>query len=270
MPAKKTRKKDAKDSADKEKILEKVDEALSENVGVEATEEKTDEDIKESVEEKIEALGESSDEEDPEKEKIEAEEENLEKEENPENTDLSDVNPSTDSIFSSPPEDGSPKKGKSTSLIIIICLCVIFLLAGFVGGYFYAKNLSPQADSQKSEKKMKVENTSTPTPTEEEIDLSAYSIEVLNGSGIGGVAGKEKSALEDDGFTVENTGNADTQDYSETSISFKAGVPDAFIDELKKSLSKRYVIASDAGELDDESDYDVVITLGSEIAAEEE
>lgn len=228
MAEKKKSKKSPAKEGEKERIIEEVDIALSENTG-----------ISDSEENKIEVDSEDSEE---------------EKE--------SSSSPSTDSIFSTlPEEDRKPKKGKnSLSIIVIVCLFVIALLIGFVGGYFYGKG--PGLTVEPTPTPEVVEPT--PTPKVEEIDLSAYSIEVLNGSGVAGVAGKEKTELESGGFKVESTGNAETQDFSETSISFKPSVPKAFIEKLKEALATRYEIAPDGKELDSDNEYDVVIILGSE------
>jgi hypothetical protein len=43
-------------------------------------------------------------------------------------------------------------------------------------------------------------------------------VQVLNGNGVSGAAGKMSEALQADGFTVESIGNADTRDYELTTI----------------------------------------------------
>lgn len=260
MAAKKTKKKTHVTAEDKQKVIEEIDIALSENEtvtssevgkseGAEPAEDASKE--KESSAEKSEEIEEASE------------------ESGSNEPDDSGPDASTDSIFSSPPDDiKQAKKGKSKSfLIIVICLCIIFLLAGFVGGYFYGKGFDFNLGTAPAP--TPVAEAPTPTPTVEEVDLSAYSIQLLNGSGVAGVAGDEQTALEADGFKVENVGNAETQDFSETSISFKSDVSEAFLDKLKESLAARYVIAGEAGELDSDNTYDVVITLGSETVVDE-
>ncbi len=163
-------------------------------------------------------------------------------------------------------KDADKKGSKVSKIIIIICLCIIFTILGFTGGYFYGKgylgvNQAPEA--------VETVPTFTPTPTVEEVDLSAYSIEILNGSGVAGVAGSEQGALEADGFNVENTGNAATQDFTETAIAVKSSVSEAFMEKLKTSLSERYVVDSTVGELEDDNEYDVVVTIGSETVVDE-
>lgn len=164
-------------------------------------------------------------------------------------------------------EEKNPSGSKS-KLIITICLIIIFTLIGFVGGYFYGKSVSSNNTVTPSSE-IETIPTFTPTPTEEEVDLSAYSIEILNGSGVAGVAGDEQDALVADGFSVENTGNAENQDFTETMISVKSSVPAEFIQKLRDSLSERYVVTSGTEDLEDDNDYDVVITIGSETVVDE-
>lgn len=102
--------------------------------------------------------------------------------------------------------------------------------------------------------------TNTPTPTEEDINLSEYSIKVLNGSDRNGEASKLKSVLEDKGYSISSIGNAD-KTYSKTIIQAKDSVSKAWVDKLKKTLDKLYILA-DISTLEDE-DIDVVINIGS-------
>lgn len=165
-------------------------------------------------------------------------------------------------------QEEKTNSGSKAKLIIAICLIIIFTILGFLGGYLYGKNTGSLTSPATSEQQETVP-TFTPTPTEEEVDLSAYSIEILNGSGVAGVAGDEQDALEADGFSVENTGNAENQDFTETTISAKSSVSPEFIQKLQDSLSSRYVVSDDTDELDLDNDYDVVVTIGSETVVDE-
>ena len=55
----------------------------------------------------------------------------------------------------------------------------------------------------------------------EEIDKKSFSISVLNGKGIRGLASEVASKLEKEGFKIERIGNADRFDYKETLIKYK-------------------------------------------------
>lgn len=88
--------------------------------------------------------------------------------------------------------------------------------------------------------------TLTPTPTEKQINLSAYSIEVQNGSGVTGAAAKLKNSLTTDGFKVISTGNADNSDYTETIIETSKDIDSDYLYKLKESLEKDYVLGQTA------------------------
>lgn len=195
------------------------------------------------------------------------EEENETKEEVEAKDDEEVAKPAESSFSTAFPTEKKSEGGKKSKVIIVICLCIIFTILGFFGGYLYARNMG----SVNSSESLSTDTAPVPsaTPTPEEVDLSAYSIEVLNGSGVAGVAGTEQQALETDGFSVENTGNAETQDFAETVVAVTSSVPDDFIKKLKDSLSERYVLATDTESLASDSTYDVVVTVGSETVVDE-
>ena len=107
-------------------------------------------------------------------------------------------------------------------------------------------------------------STPTPevTPTPDEAAKDEFTIEILNGSGISGEAGRAQVLLEDEGFTVSGIGNADNSDYTETVISSKENVSSEWLSLLKKSLQEAYVVSS-GDELSSDAETDVVITVGS-------
>lgn len=104
--------------------------------------------------------------------------------------------------------------------------------------------------------------TSTPSPTAKPVDLSAYKIKILNGSGVRGAAAGLKETLAGDGFEIASTGNADLSDYTETIISAKKEVKTAFIKKLKESLSD-YKLKEDPTGIENKDAVDVIIILGS-------
>lgn len=109
-----------------------------------------------------------------------------------------------------------------------------------------------------------------PEPTEEpEYARADFTIKVLNGSGVAGLAGDLESSLNEAEFNVTETGNADNYDYTTTIIQSKADVPEAFIDELVDELSGTYDDV-ETESLDEEEDTDVVIIIGGAQAEEEE
>lgn len=103
----------------------------------------------------------------------------------------------------------------------------------------------------------------TATPVPEEVKKEDLTIQVLNGSGIPGVAGKMKTLLEEQGYTVKDTGNADTYDFEATEIQVKAG-KDAVFKLLEADLKENYTLSSSPATLSEDVPYDVRIIVGKE------
>lgn len=103
--------------------------------------------------------------------------------------------------------------------------------------------------------------TSTPIP-KSDIDRSAIKLQVLNGSGVSGLAGKAKAYLETLGYKDVVAGNASISNVTETMISLKADKKD-LLEQLTADLSKNYKVAEKTETLSASSKYDFVITLGS-------
>jgi hypothetical protein len=106
----------------------------------------------------------------------------------------------------------------------------------------------------------------TAAPTAAPVNLKAYSVSVLNGSGITGQAGKVKDSLTTDGFNVPSTGNADNSNYTKTEIAAKKSVSQAYLSKLEDELGKTLNVDTTVGSLEDSSTTDVTVTLGSQTA----
>jgi hypothetical protein len=86
-------------------------------------------------------------------------------------------------------------------------------------------------------------------------------IQVLNGSGVAGAAGKAKSFLESLGYKNVNTGNAETSDLATTTVAIKDSKQD-YSALLKKDLSGKYTLADEIQTLAASNSADVVVTIG--------
>jgi len=102
----------------------------------------------------------------------------------------------------------------------------------------------------------------TTAPTEKPVDLTAFTVTVLNGSGIGGKAADVKSSLTTAGFKVSSTGNADKSTYTKTEISAKKTVNHDFITKLQDELNKDYDVDKTIATSSDSDATDVTVTLG--------
>lgn len=144
-------------------------------------------------------------------------------------------------------------------LKIFLGIIIIGLLAG--GGYYFWQSRGAATTSETAET-TPTPDTEQPTPTpEENVEKDAFSIEIQNGSGIAGEAGRAQELLEGDDFKVTGTANADNYDYEETVIQAGDDVPDAWIDELIASLEKNYTVQTRIDDKGD-SDADVVVIVG--------
>lgn len=152
-------------------------------------------------------------------------------------------------------------------LFVIIAVITAVVVAALAGGiYVYltgTKNLNPKVKSTPEPTAM-VESTpeasleSSPST----MKLSEYKVQILNGSGKIGEAGRAKTLIEKAGFKVGNTGNAETFDFTDTIIQVKSSVSSDVLEKLKDSLSSTYSVKT-GDKLDSDSDFDIIVTVGS-------
>jgi len=100
----------------------------------------------------------------------------------------------------------------------------------------------------------------TPTPS---VNKKELEIEILNGSGIAGVASTLKTFLEEKGYTVAGTGNAKNYEYAKTEIQVKAD-KSTFLSVLQADLAGSYVIGTATATLKASLPYNAVIIIGKE------
>lgn len=101
----------------------------------------------------------------------------------------------------------------------------------------------------------------TPTPTSGEVLRGSLSIQVLNGGGVAGAASKMKKILEDKGYSVVETGNAESYTYDNTEIIVKSSKK-AYLSVLEEDLKDIYSLGSSAATLEDSASYDARVIVG--------
>lgn len=157
-------------------------------------------------------------------------------------------------------------KNKPFTPILVWAVVTIFVavLTGVVL-FFTAKKTSPMKLFTRPTPQPKADQplagTPTPTPTPKAIDKTSFKIQVLNGGGTVGAAGKMKTALEDNGYTVSGTGNADEYTYTATEIHGKSTMVDA-IAHLQADLKGTYTLGTVAADLPASSSADVQVIVG--------
>src|SRR4030065_6477 len=95
---------------------------------------------------------------------------------------------------------------------------------------------------------------------EKKDSLKKYSVQILNGSGIAGEAGRVEKLLNTAGFTNTKTGNAQSYDFQETEVAVKKGDPDILFNNVEKALSSYKITKIDP--LNESSSFDIIITVG--------
>ena len=114
-----------------------------------------------------------------------------------------------------------------------------------------AKKEEPKKATEAAKKK------EAPKPV---LKRSSLKIEVLNGSGAVGAAGKAEALLKSKGYKVVSVGNASNYNFTKTEIRLKTSKVDYF-PLLTKDLSGSYTIIKGSS-LKESSSYDVQVILG--------
>jgi hypothetical protein len=94
-------------------------------------------------------------------------------------------------------------------------------------------------------------------------DKGQMAVEVINGTGKAGQAGKVKTMLENLGFDNITTGNAQISNNTVTKVEFASNVASDVISELEKELSTTFEKV-ESSEQSSASDYKIIITTGPE------
>jgi len=125
------------------------------------------------------------------------------------------------------------KKNKNFFKLGIIILVIILIVTGVL--FFFLFN-STSKKAPIETKKTTIEPTKAPEKAQ--INRSEWTLEVLNGSGVAGLAAKAAAKLTEQGYTVVKTGNADNQDYKKSELFVSENMQSKaqlLIDDLKDS-----------------------------------
>jgi hypothetical protein len=94
----------------------------------------------------------------------------------------------------------------------------------------------------KAKGKAKTAKTATAQPT---VSPAKVNVQVLNGSGVNGVAGSAATALTSKGFTVTGTGPAANYSYTATTIQYSSAAQLPEVNTLKAALGSSVVVQKD-------------------------
>lgn len=181
------------------------------------------------------------------------------------------------SNFNSPPKRAHSPKRKA--FIYVILFILIIGAAIFAGNYFLSQKTIPEATpsptptptvevtpTPTAEPSATPSGKLTPTPSGKVTPTStskSLDIEVLNGSGVSGQAGKVATLLKNAGYTVTSTGNAETFDYTKTVIQIKKS-KNQLATQLKTDLAKEYSVDPKIQTLAETADSDAIVIVGTE------
>lgn len=181
---------------------------------------------------------------------------------------ISSAQPVTPTV--SEPSLANSNESKQISIKKLLLLAFVAFIIGFAAlfAFWYTTThniLSSKALPFVSHPQPTPTRVPQPTPTQavQSLNLSKYTITVLNGSGISGEASKVKDMLVGAGFTVGAIGNAQTSDVTTTTISAKANVDKAYLAKLTQTLQETYTVSSTVDAADASQSSDIVVTIGS-------
>lgn len=186
-----------------------------------------------------------------------------------------------DSFQMQPQEKGS-RRFALLVLVVIILGVVVFFGVRFIGSRV-KKEVTPTptptlVQSVPTETPTPTGGSPTPTPIKSGptltpkptvnpvdpatgLDRSDLSVEVKNGGGVAGAAGKVSDFLKNLGYKVVSVGNADNFDYQSIVIEVKSA-ESSFLPLLKKDLSASYTIGSTSADLSATSSADALVIVG--------
>lgn len=152
----------------------------------------------------------------------------------------------------------APQKNFMWPILFIFVVALILL----VGIFLYKQDQNKSTTAEKvNVASLSPTPASTPEPPKE-VDLSKYEIQILNGSGVTGEAGRQREVLEEEGFVISSVGNADNSDFSDTIIQAKKEVEKEFLDKLKSVLEISFTLG-ETEELSEDASVSIVIILGT-------
>jgi hypothetical protein len=159
-------------------------------------------------------------------------------------------------LYSSNQQESGKKKNMTVVIFIVIVIAII-------GGVLFLK----QPKKTEPNKTDLVENKE-PSPTEKpQIDKKSVKIQVLNGTGTPGQAGIAVEVLKKAGYNPDNIKTANAKDFNNivTTITAKDGFDDV-ASYIKDVLITTFnEIKIDSTLLDNDSEFDIVVTTGGKI-----
>ena len=150
------------------------------------------------------------------------------------------------------PEVSRKKDSKSRFWFYFLFILIVLAITGTLYYLFSKPKLNPEKEEKITPTPLiEIQNTPTQTPELEREDIV---IKILNGTGIPGAAALLKEKIEALGYKKIEIGNAKTQDFKITKVTFDKEVLSAVRDEIVIKLTEIYedvnVSEDDLGRVD--------------------
>jgi hypothetical protein len=139
---------------------------------------------------------------------------------------------------------------------------VFLIIFGLTGWAFYLKSVWLPSDSVSevvTETSHTPENTPTPIPTPPPLSREEITLDILNGSGVTGLAGKTATTFEELGYVLGTVGNAESTKENELYIKEESLNK---LSVLYEDVLEELNISSPSGYLDIDEKADARIVLG--------
>jgi len=163
---------------------------------------------------------------------------------------------------------GVPKpKKKNIGMKIAILVALLLVIGGIA--WFLLSSDNPFSSAKitptPTVSALQEVPTDVPSPTPMAVSKDQLKVQVLNGTGIPGEASFLQKAMQDLGFKLIDTGNADTKDYTKTEVSYSSNVSDDVKAEVSAKLQSMYttVTVSDSAP----SGVDIKVITGTRTGA---
>lgn len=182
---------------------------------------------------------------------------------------LKDIRPDT----SKEVEKGSSRVNVKAVIVILLLFAGVAAITG--GAFYYKTKVASTGNKNETVTETPVATTaatttalsptSNPTPTVSnvgKVDYTKLTLNILNGTGIPGEAGKIADLIKSLKFKSVKSGNADSFDYTVTTIKVKKDLSSKIFDDINALISNQYSAKISDTPLDATSAYDVVIIVG--------
>ncbi len=152
------------------------------------------------------------------------------------------------------------QSGRGNKLWILVPVIVLLLVAG--GAFKYRNQILSMVGGSPASTPLPLPvalPTMTPTPTIAPIERKDFKVRVLNGTTTSGLAATLSDKLKTLGWTINKTGNNDTQSVTTGLVAAKAKLDANVIKTLLLDLGSKYSSSSSALKETDSSDLEVII-----------